>query len=185
MPHTKQCPICQITFTAKTTAKIYCDKICNNKANRAEVTERRKVFIDAQIQQIKTSSPGEIWQDVNGYESGYQISNLGRVLSKKRGLIVATRINHNGYRILNLSKNGKLTFPRVHRLMAQHFIPNTNAEYCLVDHIDRNRLNNTLSNLRWVSPKMNSMNSSKYLAPGVCINFIASPCATHPGYAKN
>lgn len=69
---------------------------------------------------------------------------------------------------VSLSASGYLYVPLgkkmigVHRVIAKAFIPNDDPLHkTMVDHIDRNRLNNSLSNLRWVTPRENSVNSSR------------------------
>ena len=48
---------------------------------------------------------------------------------------------------------------KIHRLVALHYVPNPDKErYPMVDHIDRNTLNNHYTNLRWVNASMNSQN---------------------------
>lgn len=100
----------------------------------------------------------EIWKDIKGYEGLYQISNLGRVKSlkrmiKKRKCEEITKIpsiTNKGYYRLPLCKYGKIKYFHIHRLVAETFIPNLENKPT-VDHIDRNKLNNVVSNLRWAT----------------------------------
>lgn len=110
----------------------------------------------------------EEWKDISGYEGRYQISNFGRVKSCDRlvnrcgrYMHVAERIMHqslaaNGYYVVNLNNQGYKTF-YIHRLVADAFIPNPFSHKC-IDHIDANRLNNTLENLKWCSYSENNNN---------------------------
>ena len=108
----------------------------------------------------------EVWQDIKGYEGYYQISNFGRVKSLERHIVVKqarykeartmrwrSKIlkQHNdgkGYPIVRPCLLGKPATLNVHRLVAQHFIPNPHAKPA-VNHIDSNPLNNHVSNLEW------------------------------------
>lgn len=64
-----------------------------------------------------------------------------------------------GYYYVNLYYSYKKARPvYIHRLLGLHFIPNPNNKYC-IDHIDRNKLNNSLSNLRWATTSENNHNA--------------------------
>ena len=103
----------------------------------------------------------EVWKDILEYEGLYQISNLGRVKNNKN-LIMKNRITPNGYYKIALSKDGICKHYNIHRLLAIAFIPNPdNKPY--VDHIDINKKNNDLSNLRWVTNSENVINRKQNL----------------------
>lgn len=101
----------------------------------------------------------EEWKDIVGYNGRYKISNKGNVKTtsyKNTGeeRILSARINC-GYNRVVLYKNGKGTNKFVHRLVAEHFIPNPN-NYKEVNHIDGDKLNNNIENLEWTSAKQNT-----------------------------
>ena len=99
----------------------------------------------------------EEYKDIDGYDN-YEVSNMGNVRNKTTGLILKHSLQ-NGYYCIALSTDGKSKHFRVHRLIALHFIPNPHNKR-LVDHKDRNPLNNNINNLRWATPSENNMNSS-------------------------
>jgi len=94
--------------------------------------------------------------DINNFND-YLIYKDGRVYSKKRNIFLKGWIDRKGYHLVDLNGNAV----RVHRLVADNYIPNPN-QYPCVDHIDRNKLNNNLENLRWVNNKINNDNKGFY-----------------------
>lgn len=80
---------------------------------------------------------------------GYSVSNRGRVRKDSSGQIMVLSEN-GGYCRITISKH-------VHRLVAEAFIEKPDETKCWVDHIDGNRSNNTVENLRWVTPSENCM----------------------------
>ena len=109
----------------------------------------------------------EEWRSISEFMN-YQVSNIGRIRNAKTGKILKTTLN-NTYPSVSLQNNGKQFLKRVRRLVATEFILNVENKP-MVDHIDGDRTNNIVSNLRWVSCAANSRNygvlttksSSKY-----------------------
>lgn len=90
--------------------------------------------------------------------SNYTIDETGVVVNTHTGRQLKSSVNvKNGYVYVYLCKNGKMSGHLLHRLLAIHFIPNTHG-YSDVDHIDRNRQNNQISNLRWCNRSQNLIN---------------------------
>ena len=88
----------------------------------------------------------DIVRDVVGYEGLYTIDIFGNVIRVKDNKEMSQQINKFGYANVSLCKDGKQKSFRVHRLIAQAFIPNPqNKEQ--VNHIDGNKLNNYVDNL--------------------------------------
>jgi hypothetical protein len=97
------------------------------------------------------------WRAIKGYEGLYEVSDTGLVRSLdrtdrlnrfKRGAIKATCDNGRGYLCVNLKANGKQAQKTVHRLVATAFIANPD-NLPEVNHIDGNKVNNSVSNLEW------------------------------------
>lgn len=102
------------------------------------------------------SLPNEIWKPVIGFESRFQISNFGRLLSTYRisgnSVIIVPKPNKKGYIVTCLRDREKHRRTFMHRLVAEHFLvkPIT-TEIIEIDHKDCNRQNNHVSNLRWLT----------------------------------
>jgi len=90
----------------------------------------------------------------------YGVSNRGEVISYKRGKerVIKLRFNTRGYLQLSLSEKGKTTTHRVHRLVAELFIPNPD-NLPEVNHIDEDKTNNNVENLEWVNRQRNQEHS--------------------------
>ena len=91
--------------------------------------------------------------NIQGYEN-YIIYDDGRIYSKYKNRYLNPTPNNFGYKCLNLCKNGKYKPFLVHRLVALHYINNPENKDC-IDHIDGNKLNNNVKNLRWVTATEN------------------------------
>jgi len=104
---------------------------------------------------IKMFPVQEEWKSVASNTS-YQVSNYGRV---RRTFVLSPWVHTNGYFIWKAYVNGKHKRLYVHREVAKafHVKPSANKS---VDHVDRDKLNNTAWNLRWVSTRINSLNTS-------------------------
>lgn len=105
-----------------------------------------------------TNAPTDLKRDeslklVDGYEY-YGITTYGRVWSFRRKIWLAQYSNYKGYKYVTLSQNGDTKNFRVHRLVAEAFLPNPNY-YDQVNHKDENKANNHVSNLEWISASGN------------------------------
>jgi hypothetical protein len=89
----------------------------------------------------------EIWVEIKNYEGLYEASNLGRVRNAD-GLILKQHINTHGYLQCNLSKNNVKKAFRIHRIIADSFIPNPKRKE-QVNHLDGVKTNNYVNNLEW------------------------------------
>ncbi len=112
----------------------------------------------------------EVWKKVTGFKN-YEVSNLGN-LRYNNGIKINNHkggINRGGYKCFNIiSDTGKVHFKTIHRLVAIEFIENIN-NYDFVNHIDKDKLNNSVDNLEWCNSRENNSHmrlsmkrSSKY-----------------------
>ena len=104
------------------------------------------------LENVVLTSPEQMEKDIPNHP-GFKARTDGTIIGK-RGRPMKGHVDSCGYREVLLSENGKTNNARVHRLMAETFIPNP---YNLrdVNHKDGNKLNNDISNLEWVSHSSN------------------------------
>ena len=104
------------------------------------------------LEHVVLASPEQMEKDIPNHP-GFKARTDGTIIGK-RGRPMKGHVDRCGYREVLLSENRKTNNARVHRLMAETFIPNP---YNLrdVNHKDRNKLNNDISNLEWVSHSSN------------------------------
>ena len=98
----------------------------------------------------------EKWKNIKSFDD-YEVSTFGQVYSKMSGKILKPALNHKGYQIVALYKAGKCYSRRVHRLVAETFIPNPD-NLREVDHINNIRDDNKSENLRWATASENTRN---------------------------
>lgn len=118
----------------------------------------------------------EIWKWIDGYKNMYQVSNLGRVRSVDRyvycevspnklqhlfGKVLKIRTDKKGYAVVCLSKEGKQKVGKVHRLVAQTFIPNP-LDLPQVNHKDGCKTNNCVDNLEWCDNSYNQKHAWEF-----------------------
>lgn len=106
-----------------------------------------------------------MWKEIQGYEGLYEVSDTGIVRSLDRircgrvggyikGQEIKPRDNIANYLVVDLCKEGNKRIHRVHRLVANAFIPNP-LNKPEVNHKDGDRHNNNVENLEWCTHQEN------------------------------
>ena len=98
-------------------------------------------------------------KDIKGYEGLYAVTSCGKVWSYKNKKFLKPGACTNGYLFVCLCKDGKVKSYRVHRLVAEAYLPNP-GNLPDVDHIDNDKTHNYVNNLQWLSRKDNCRKSN-------------------------
>lgn len=101
----------------------------------------------------------DIERAVKGYEDIYRVDIFGNVTRVKDGTEAPQHISRFGYANVMLYKNGKQKQHKVHRLIAEAFIPNPYNKP-QVNHLDGNKAHNVVWNLEWSTAKENNIHAS-------------------------
>lgn len=99
-------------------------------------------------------------KDIAGFEGKYAITEDGQVWSYRNNSFLRGEYLKSGYIRYSLQDNGKRVRKLGHRLVAEAFLENPN-NLPQVDHINGDKTNNSIENLRWVSPSDNRKNRPK------------------------
>ena len=97
------------------------------------------------------------WKEIENYEDKYWVNSIGEV-KNKNDLILKQRDNGGGYLIVDLCKNGIKTTHSIGRLVGKAFVAPKHEEFTDIDHIDNDKYNNWVENLRWVNKSGNNRN---------------------------
>lgn len=107
-----------------------------------------------------TYPPEEEWKNIPGFDDHYKISSFGRIISKYKGWKEKRpSLQKSGYLYVDLYINHEKRRSSIHRLVAEVFIPNLENKP-QVNHKDGNKLNNSVSNLEWVTASENSLHAT-------------------------
>ena len=124
-------------------------KVVNNKVTLVGMNNKQYAYnigklIDMTFSDLDLTQ----YEDVKGHP-GYKINKNGSLYNTKSKRFISTKIKH-GYMRYNVDWKRRF----VHEVLADQFIPNPN-NFDTIDHIDCNKLNNSLSNLEWVDREEN------------------------------
>lgn len=150
--------------------------LCKRKDSRGVATRRKRQTDSLSLlsfvgikHNVGSMKEQEIWKPVVGFEGYYEVSNLGRVRSVDRIITYSTGVKTpykgkvissivtQAYLQVNLQVNQRRKMAYVHRLVAEAFIPNPDSKKH-VDHINGDKLDNRVENLRWATPRENQYN---------------------------
>jgi hypothetical protein len=120
-------------------------RVVNNEYN-IEIKKERKKNRKREYKEY-TPIENEVWKNIDNAD-GFMVSNLGRILEGDKILLPV--INKGGYCLVSIKKNKKRKYYKLHRLVAEAFIPNPNNKP-EVDHINTDKTDNRVENLRWVT----------------------------------
>jgi hypothetical protein len=132
-------------------------KACKSAYNKSLPPHRRYIK--------PNPHPSGNWKPVTGFETLYEVSDKGELYALPRqgsgghgGKLCATKVDKDGYLIAQLRRDNKTTYKRLHRIVAQVFIPNP-YNHPVINHIDYDRTNNSIDNLEWCTVKENNQHT--------------------------
>jgi hypothetical protein len=95
--------------------------------------------------------------DIPNYDN-YAINRQGIVINKKTGRELKPCLDTWGYKCICLCENSIKKTHKIHTILGELFIDGRTDEKNTIDHIDRNKLNNNLENLRWATKSQQAVN---------------------------
>ena len=90
----------------------------------------------------------------------YEVSDDGLIRNAETGRVLKQR-DSNGYRTCYITRDGRTSCYMVHRVVAKAFVPMIEGKN-VVDHINRDKTDNTVQNLRWTDTSQNNRNRSRF-----------------------
>ena len=93
-------------------------------------------------------------KDIKNYEGLYAVTPEGEVWSYRRQKFLTPGVNNKGYLIVCLRKDGQNKMYKIHRLVAEAYLPNP-ENLPQVDHIDNDKTHNYVNNVQWITNRDN------------------------------
>jgi len=116
--------------------------------------------------------------EIENYEDNYLIYPDGRVQNKISNRFLKPYNNKNGYYMVSLCKDGERKKFYIHRLIAIHYIPNTNPNFKIINHKNGDRIDNSIDNLEWCDNLYNTQSKNKNTNVGNV--YFRTDCITNP-----
>jgi hypothetical protein len=123
-------------------------------------------------------------KDLPGFEGRYSVISTGKVYSHLTKKLLTHGDDTYGYDTVALTKNGKSKTYKLHRLVASTFLDNP-ENHPQVDHINRNRKDNNITNLRYLSASENNRNRAVYVKRPSELKNIVSKKSTFKVVLRN
>ena len=102
----------------------------------------------------------EEWKVISDYPN-YSVSNFGNVRNDVKNTLMTYHLKRGGYYQVRLSSNSLTKDFYIHHLVIKYFCDEKPNNLYIIDHLDRNRINNNINNLRWISRSGNGRNRTK------------------------
>lgn len=133
-------------------------RLCDERKTKNKLAEN---YIFRYLDIKNNQYNGEKLFKIKGFDN-YSITKDAKILNNSRKKFLKTGIN-SGYVSISLVKGEKRKFQYVHRLIAQTFIPNPDPKNkTFINHKNKNRQDNRIENLEWVTPSENSIHSVNF-----------------------
>jgi hypothetical protein len=120
--------------------------------------KRKKLMLNHFIYKYNNKDNPDDFVDIDGYEDYKFNLKTNQVLNINTGKYVKNYINNCGYYRVGLYKNNKQKIFKFHRLVYQAHNPQINIEGFDIDHINQDKLNNNINNLRIATRSENNCN---------------------------
>lgn len=112
-----------------------------------------EIKLDGNVKKVSSEELKKIWVAVHKYDK-YEVNPLFGIRNRKTKKILKGR-TWLGYPKVTLMSDGKKHEIRIHRVIAETFLPKKNPSYNIVNHKDGNRQNFSIYNLEWVDQSLN------------------------------